>query len=408
MNARLIERVWVGAVVLCCLAVGIAGGAVSEGARTTIVETEPAIESRAESTEKQRHTDQLQVANANTSGVDNRIRIDVAANGSAAWTIQYRIRLDDANETAAFDTLRTEISVNRTGYTDRFSQRLTDTVSNAEVSTGREMAIENVRVNASQNDDIGTVTYTFDWRNFAATNSDGLQVGDALTGFFLDDGTRLTITWPDAYEATTIRPSPDERQPTEITWNAQTGFDGNEPIVELTRTDTDAGGSNVGDGSGGNGSPEDDVPIAGLVIGGLLLLAGAIAIAWLRQRRRDGATGSFTDGPKPGSDVKMNDGGTATTNVPAGTRNDDGEASVEVSQVDGELLSNEERVIETLRQLGGRAKQQQVVRELGWTDARTSQVVSGLRDEGLVEGFRLGRENVLILPEETDDESDTQ
>ena len=410
MNARLIERVWTGTVILCCLAVGIAGGTVSDGTRTIIIETEPVIESRTESAEKQRHADQLQAANANTSAVDNRVEIDVAANGSATWTIQYRVRLDDANETAAFDALRTEISANRTAYEDRFNRRLTDTVANAEVSTGREMAIESVRVNASQDGNIGTITYTFDWRNFAATNSDGLQIGDALAGFFLDDGTRLAITWSDAYEATTIQPSPDERQPTRVTWDAQTDFDGNEPIVELARIDTDAsaGGSNAEEGSGGSSSSEDGVPIVGLVIGGLLLLAGAVAIAWLRQRRRNESTESLTDSPKPGTDVKMNDGGTATANASADTKNDDNEASVEDSRPDAELLSNEERVIETLRQLGGRAKQQQVVQELGWTDARTSQVVSGLRDEGLVEGFRLGRENVLILPEETNEENDTQ
>jgi hypothetical protein len=49
-------------------------------------------------------------------------------------------------------------------------------------------------------------------------------------------------------------------------------------------------------------------------------------------------------------------------------------------------------------------KQQDVVAELGWTEAKTSQVVGGLRDEGDLDSFRLGRENVLTLPE-SDDES---
>jgi uncharacterized membrane protein len=41
-----------------------------------------------------------------------------------------------------------------------------------------------------------------------------------------------------------------------------------------------------------------------------------------------------------------------------------------------------------------------VVSELDWSAARTSQVVSSLRDDGQIETFRLGRENVLKLPEE--------
>ena len=44
-------------------------------------------------------------------------------------------------------------------------------------------------------------------------------------------------------------------------------------------------------------------------------------------------------------------------------------------------------------------KQKRVAEELDWTAAKTSQVVTGLRDEGDLDGFRLGRENVLSLPE---------
>ena len=187
-------------------------------------------------------------------------------------------------------------------------------------------------------------------------------------------------------------------------------------IVELARADTDAsaGGSNAGAGPDGSDSSENGLPITGLVIGGLLLLAGAVAVAWLRQRRHDTPTKPGTDGsehgPGPESDsdsaVVANDGGTATASTDDTTS--DSDASPAEDRPDVALLSNEERVVETLRRLGGRAKQQQVVQELGWTDARTSQVVSKLRDEGSIEGFRLGRENVLILSEESDEESNSQ
>ena len=44
-------------------------------------------------------------------------------------------------------------------------------------------------------------------------------------------------------------------------------------------------------------------------------------------------------------------------------------------------------------------KQQEVAEALEWTDAKTSQVVGDLRDAGDLESFRLGRENVLTLPD---------
>jgi hypothetical protein len=45
-------------------------------------------------------------------------------------------------------------------------------------------------------------------------------------------------------------------------------------------------------------------------------------------------------------------------------------------------------------------KQQEVAGTLEWTDAKTSQVVRTMREEGDLDAFRLGRENVLVLPGE--------
>ena len=64
-----------------------------------------------------------------------------------------------------------------------------------------------------------------------------------------------------------------------------------------------------------------------------------------------------------------------------------------------DLLSNEERVLQLLQKNGGRMKQKQVAEQLDWTAAKTSQVVGGLRDDDEVDSFRLGRENVLTLPD---------
>lgn len=43
-------------------------------------------------------------------------------------------------------------------------------------------------------------------------------------------------------------------------------------------------------------------------------------------------------------------------------------------------------------------KQKRVAEEIGWSSARTSQVVGQLREQGAVETFRIGRENVVTLP----------
>jgi hypothetical protein len=105
----------------------------------------------------------------------------------------------------------------------------------------------------------------------------------------------------------------------------------------------------------------------------------------------DGAGSDGQDG-QPESDADGTDG-----EVDA-----DGEDDAEgepAPPIDDDLLSNEEQVLRLVEANGGRMKQKQVAEELDWTAAKTSQVVTGLRDEGDLDGFRLGRENVLSLPE---------
>lgn len=72
----------------------------------------------------------------------------------------------------------------------------------------------------------------------------------------------------------------------------------------------------------------------------------------------------------------------------------------EGSPGEDELLSNEERVLRELKRNDGRMKQQTLVESLGWTEAKTSQVVNDMHGEEAIEKYRLGRENVLSMPEE--------
>lgn len=82
---------------------------------------------------------------------------------------------------------------------------------------------------------------------------------------------------------------------------------------------------------------------------------------------------------------------------------DDGEEHDEVD-VDLDLLSDEERVELLLERNGGRMKQANIVKETGWSDAKVSQLLSAMADEERVEKLRLGRENLISLPDEDEDE----
>jgi hypothetical protein len=70
------------------------------------------------------------------------------------------------------------------------------------------------------------------------------------------------------------------------------------------------------------------------------------------------------------------------------------------------LLSNEGHVLTELERNDGRMKQQALVESLDWTEAKTSRIVNEMQDEGTIDKYRLGRENVIALPEKEKQGSD--
>lgn len=329
------------------------------------------------------------------------LRADVNESGDAHWRIEYRVRLDTEERKAAFSDLEQDVKQNESDYVARFRERMNATVTNAEETTGREMAIKNIRVSTSRQtitQEYGVLTYEFRWTNFAVVDGDRLLFGDALAGFFLSEGHSLTMTWPESYELQSVQPSPDETGADRVRWSGKVDFASDEPRVVVTKA---------------------GVGISGLLVAGVLAaLIVLLLVGWQREAvasavglggvgrgpsapAGEAGEGAAAAGEAAGGAGAAAGGEVAEAEGEAATGEEGGEEAGEggPSEPPEELLSNEERVLRLLEQHGGRMKQQDVVQELGWTDARTSQVVSGLRDEGKIEGFRLGRENVLRLPE---------
>jgi len=327
-------------------------------------------------------------------GVDTdsvRLMVSVHENGSATWTVQYWTRLDDENTTDAFESLQQDIEANPSNFSDRFAARMRSTVGAAENATDREMNASDfgVRAETRAPPEYGVVVYTFHWDGFAAVDGDTLRVGDAIEGLFLDQRTRLVVEWPTTYATTDVTPAPDERRSNAVVWRgAETSFVSGEPSIVL-RPASAVPTSAAGSGDGGTATPGTDggggamLPLLGV---GFLFV---VAVAWRYRDRLGGAADADADVDASTSDTDGDDADADAAGAPA----TDAEARED-------LLSNEERVLQFVREQGGRVKQQEIVEAFDWTEARTSQIVRDLRDDGSLEGFRLGRENVLKLPDE--------
>jgi len=326
------------------------------------------------------------------------LEADVGADGDATWRVTYRIRLDDQNATDAFESLRQDIEANTGQYLDRFEGRVTRTVNEAENATGREMAVRNVTVDVrreSQPDvEFGIVTYRYEWTGFAISEGETIRAGDAVDQLILDSGTVLQFTWPAEYALASSTPEPTTTESDRAIWRGPQDFDAGEPRVVLTTgaTATPGGGGGDGgtDGTGGDGGEGDGsdgragIPwLAALAAAAVVL---AVAAAWILARRS-------------GSDGTVVPAGAGADGEGGGEPGGEGTESAAEDGPPPELLSNEERVLQLLEDNGGRMKQKEVAERLDWTAAKTSQVVGDLRDAGDVESFRLGRENVLTLPD---------
>jgi hypothetical protein len=323
---------------------------------------------------------------------DVLMSVTVEGDGDAVWEIEYRTRLETDDDERAFAELRSDVEADSAPYAERFRDRMNGTANAAENATGREMAITDMTVSAENRtlpQEYGVLTYRFRWSNFAAVDGDRLVVGDAIDGLFLDDETALLVSWPEGYGPLGASPEPTETRESAVVYNGPLDFAGGEPRIELGPSE-----AAPGDGESDGPSPSDDGSSlpgwASIVVLALALLAATGAFVAYRRRSE-------------GTDIGPGDGSGGAEPDASGDR--DGEGDTGPSGED--LLSNEERVLRLIESEGGRMKQQAVAEELGWTDAKTSQVTKELRERGDLDGFRLGRENVLSLPEEGS-ESDSE
>ena len=306
------------------------------------------------------------------SGYDElKYEITLKEDGSADWIVEYRYRLDDDNESVDWQELEADVEERPDAYLTSFEADVAEDVTEAENETERTMRITNFAIETDETStapEYGYVRITFEWESFAHVELNRIEAGDALGWLELDDRVILDVAWDEEYNETAVEPTPDDRRETAVIWyGEETDFRDGEPRLEVIET----GGEPV------EATEESNwiAPVPWLAIAGAVVLTVAGAGWWMTRGRRSVAEPTET----------AENGGPIESNRPP-----------------PELLSNEERVLRLLEDRGGRVKQQEVVSELEWTEAKTSQVVGQLREDDEIEVFRIGRENVLALPDENE------
>ncbi|MDX1744932.1 MAG: LPXTG cell wall anchor domain-containing protein [Halobacteriales archaeon] len=326
------------------------------------------------------------------------IRINLHPDGDARWNVTTTVALESDTDRQAFQQLaeeheRGEVETISTTPFENAAQR-------AATITGRPMDIENIDRVANRGESVGTLSLRFTWANFSRTQGDEIRLGDVFqspTGTWLPalgPNQILVIEFPDGY---TVRDSSRRLTNGTIRVEGPATFEPGQPSAVLRETTSTLPN---------NGLETEE--ILGLVLGVAVLVGGLVYLLTRRRRRGPSededavraAAGEAASEPTEASESSFPDvGDPEGTTTPGDVDTMVGAAGDEPAAEEEPLLSDEERVERLLSANGGRMKQVDIVAETGWSNAKVSQLLSAMDEDGRVEKLRIGRENLISLPE---------
>ncbi|TKX79129.1 hypothetical protein [Halorubrum sp. SD626R] len=338
-----------------------------------------------------------------------RIRIEPTPDRDARWEVSVRYALADETEVGAFRTAGERFLAGEVGPTPALFEGFAREASR---NVDRTMRIRSVDREVTVHEDpsgfevadgetvaVGELRLTFVWTEFLGSDGENLVLGDALT---TPEGTWLRSLG----EGQTLEVATPERYTVTGTPGATVPLRDNAVIIEGPRTFAEGERVAVVYASTGPVGPPWEMLTAAIVVAALLIAGSVVGYRRMETNGGDetgatGANGNVEGASREPDEGPDPNGGT----VGSSDAEEDPDGSVESEpEEDLSLLSDEERVERLLTENGGRMRQADIVSETGWSDAKVSQLLSEMADGGRVEKLRLGRENLISLPD-GDDES---
>jgi uncharacterized membrane protein len=343
------------------------------------------------------------------SSANSSMTVELQPDGDAHWRVSTSFNLTDSNETTAYRDLAQDFESEGISPAQNIDTRLSilgiDSFERAaaavDAHTAREMTIEDRELRTANQSEVangtGRLTIEFRWTNFARSEGGELIVDDVLvtrSGDLwlegLSESQSLTIVAPEDYG---VRDSADGVSPEagRLHWEGPEEFTDQSLQVTLTGPD-----STFTDQTG--------ILSSRALMFGLLPVVAVVVLLVLYL----GRVGRINITIPPIGDADSGGQSTEETASPTPVT-DPGDEPTEEQPNDGideELLSDEERVERLLSMNGGRMKQANIVKETDWSNAKVSQLLSSMEDEGRIDKLRIGRENLISFPDEDITDSD--
>ncbi|WP_247010333.1 helix-turn-helix transcriptional regulator [Halorientalis litorea] len=308
--------------------------------------------------------------------------IALQPDGDASWTVRMNFSTPTSDRRDAFNETAAEFEQ---GVDLRTLTAVRAASQQASAATGREMEITNVEYDSATYNNTGQLIVRFTWTNFSRLDGDWLYVDDVFntTGVTwfqsLGPDQSLVVVPPEEYTLVDAPPSGYEVSEGSLRWVGEQTFGPGDLAVTYR---------DVGDAPGGFAWLQN------LELAAAVLVGGVLVVGLYLVRRRDG------DVPASAAENEgQSDDGTDREPDAAAAPEPTDDASAEEA-VDTELLSDEERVERLLERNGGRMKQANIVTETGWSNAKVSQLLSSMDEDGRIDKLRIGRENLISFPDE--------
>jgi uncharacterized membrane protein len=343
--------------------------------------------------------------------VNTTLTVDLQSNGNARWIITKRFNVTTDNQTEAFEELAEQFEEGETAGSGLGLSAFQRAIELVDAETDRSMQMREINRSASSGSDlidrVGELTISFTWENFARFESEKLVIDDVLEtehGIWLSglaDNQKLVVNAPEGYGIDDANTVP---QNSSLHWEGPTTFDNTTlqaTFIGVSGTDSTA---TPGTPTQGVSTPKDPSETSGLALGVGLLAAIVVIVLLATNRERIEAI--VIEEPDDEADEAESEPGAEVTEVEEEDEADESEVD---DDIDVELLSDEERVERLLEENGGRMKQANIVKETDWSNAKVSQLLSSMEEQGRIDKLRIGRENLISFPEEdvadiTDDE----
>ncbi len=313
--------------------------------------------------------------------------IAIDESGTANWTVTAKFPIGDEDQREAFEVIADEYM---DGEEDNYLSAEAYEIAAAELEStlDRPMEITDENRSIARSESVGELQLSFEWTGFAAADNHTVTIGDVFTTTdrpwlsTLQENEYLRLHAPSGYAIDTSGMPVHNR----TAWmNGPADLSGAELQTVFVREAMMP--ENGSDNDGNNDPSSAMLPLLGGAIGALGILAVMILIGYFAGWAPvAAAVSAIQRDVEEATDETVPDHSAPVAEEIA----DDEEV---------ELLSDEERVLALIDERGGRMKQAAIVEETDWSNAKVSQLLSEMAESGEVEKLRIGRENLISLPE---------